>query len=188
MKCVECSKEIDNHGNSGTISNPLCHECFYRMSREYKATDEPMPTKTNSIVLTSQQKKAAISVLLFIVIFLICVNFLEPDRPEDYKIVLSKQDSIRIKEEEKQKACNDTSMAIVKAQRSIREQLKAPSTAKFPYGYERVRCGDSCTFVILGIVDAQNSFGAMLRSEYRVKIAYRPEQEVWEVISSSLLK
>ncbi len=53
--------------------------------------------------------------------------------------------------------------AITKCERKIRDQLKAPSTAEF----SSVRyTGTSPKWVVRGDVDAQNSFGAMLRSSW----------------------
>jgi RNA polymerase subunit RPABC4/transcription elongation factor Spt4 len=60
--------------------------------------------------------------------------------------------------------------ACAVAQALTRESLKAPATAKFQ------TCGDTDVtffhdggFVVIVEVDAQNSFGALLRSRYRVE-------------------
>ena len=47
----------------------------------------------------------------------------------------------------------------------VRSKLKAPSSAKFPGG-ERVE-NVGTTYRVFGQVDAQNTFGAMLRTNYR---------------------
>ena len=52
-------------------------------------------------------------------------------------------------------------------QRFVAQQLKAPSTAEFPSDHDiAIRPTGTCTFEIDGYVDAQNSFGATLRTRY----------------------
>jgi hypothetical protein len=54
------------------------------------------------------------------------------------------------------------------AENFIKDQLKAPSTAEFsPHGETRVAYNEADdTYTVRGWVDAQNSFGAKLRSKY----------------------
>jgi hypothetical protein len=60
------------------------------------------------------------------------------------------------------------------AVRQITKALKAPSTAAFDVGGEGAieRRGANCEIAVEGHVDAQNGFGAMLRSPYRVVMNY----------------
>lgn len=61
--------------------------------------------------------------------------------------------------------CTGSDDEIVVAQVAVRQILKAPSTARFVYGSESwKRLDDEC--VIQGKVDAQNSFGAMIRGHW----------------------
>ncbi len=53
------------------------------------------------------------------------------------------------------------------AEQEVEERLKAPSTAKFS-NIEVTKTGS--TWVVTGYVDAQNSFGAMIRNRFRVEI------------------
>ncbi len=53
------------------------------------------------------------------------------------------------------------------AEQEVEERLKAPSTAKFS-NIEVAKSGS--TWVVTGYVDAQNSFGAMIRNRFRVEI------------------
>lgn len=56
----------------------------------------------------------------------------------------------------------------IQAQEFVKQGLKAPSTAKFPsLSYETTDLGDG-RYKIISYVDSQNSFGAMLRSEWTV--------------------
>lgn len=51
----------------------------------------------------------------------------------------------------------------------VKQRLKAPATAKFPReGREAGRLigGDSTQWLARGVVDAQNSFGALIRNRY----------------------
>lgn len=76
-------------------------------------------------------------------------------------------------------------MAKVMSERLISQRLKAPATASFTDDPTIVFEGDS-TFEIKGYVDSQNSFGAMLRTNYvaRIKfIAVHGEQEEWQMLS-----
>jgi hypothetical protein len=64
-------------------------------------------------------------------------------------------------------------MACTFTQKIVRSHLKAPATAEFPscYGSSRdeyyVRANkDRDTFIVPGYVDAQNSFGAKIRTRY----------------------
>jgi len=59
---------------------------------------------------------------------------------------------------------------ISHAKSLVREHLMAPATAKFPFSTSTYvsRFDDHGTWCVMGQVDAQNVFGALLRSEYTV--------------------
>lgn len=57
-----------------------------------------------------------------------------------------------------------SSMAIIVCERAVKEQLKAPSTAKFSGSYATAKSGGG--YRVEGNVDSQNSFGAMIRARY----------------------
>jgi len=56
----------------------------------------------------------------------------------------------------------------------VRDMLKAPATADFsgPLNTVVMRDGDD-EYIVNGTVDAENSFGAKLRSTYHCELAYR---------------
>ena len=57
--------------------------------------------------------------------------------------------------------------AVSAAKIVVKDKLKSPSTAKFPWGFDEYtvkRSGND--FIVGGYVDAENSFGAMLRQEF----------------------
>jgi hypothetical protein len=73
--------------------------------------------------------------------------------------------------------------AYFMAEQFITKQLKAPSTAKFPYSSDAEISYDETTkdWTIKSYVDAQNSFGAMIRNNYTVKIKYLGDEK-WNLI------
>lgn len=70
-------------------------------------------------------------------------------------------------------------MAFVMANEFVKRELKAPATAVFPSITDSgvlvtrtpSRTGKQCAFRVLTFVDAQNSFGAQLRSGFVVQVA-----------------
>lgn len=70
--------------------------------------------------------------------------------------------------------------AIVEA----REKLRSPKTAEF--GIATSRWMGDCNANVYGTVDAQNGFGAMIRSSYTAKMIYRPDQDVWEMLEFTM--
>lgn len=71
---------------------------------------------------------------------------------------------------------NRESHARIIAEREIRARLKAPRGAKFS-GYSSTKVGKlsggtANEWVVQGYVDAENSFGAMLRNNYQVIIEF----------------
>lgn len=56
--------------------------------------------------------------------------------------------------------------AIRYCEDQIRDQLKAPSTAKF----DSDSSDESSPFTVTGSVDAENSFGAMIRSDFQCTV------------------
>lgn len=76
--------------------------------------------------------------------------------------------------------CGSDTMAFVMSQTFVKKQLKAPSTAKFPYINEAsVLREGKCGFRVESYVDAQNSFGAMLRTYYTASVVYEPRSDTW---------
>lgn len=64
--------------------------------------------------------------------------------------------------------------AIYASMELLKQKLKAPSTADFPsvskarYSIEMIN--DETIYVVSSYVDAQNSFGAMIRTNYTIKM------------------
>lgn len=71
----------------------------------------------------------------------------------------------------------------VDAKAIITKALKAPSTAKFPSSSYATITRYSDGYKVSSYVDSENSFGAMLRSEWSVMFAYVGDQvEVHQVV------
>ena len=58
--------------------------------------------------------------------------------------------------------------AFLAARRAVQERLKAPSTASFPEDTVRITKPSRDIYTVMGKVDSQNSFGAMMRTSYIV--------------------
>ena len=69
--------------------------------------------------------------------------------------------------------------ALLNSRTFVERSLKAPSTAEFASSGEStvVKINDS-TFAVRSYVDAQNSFGGMMRSNYRCQITFMPGAQV----------
>lgn len=81
--------------------------------------------------------------------------------------------------------CDDTTAAFVMSQTFVKKQLRAPSTAEFPYSSAEgvsSRKTAPCKYNVIGYVDAQNAFGAMIRQRYFVEIEYLPGRDVWRLL------
>lgn len=75
-------------------------------------------------------------------------------------------------------------MAFVMCQKPIKNLLRSPSSAEFPYlgsaGVSSTHLGGG-TYAVTGYVDSQNGFGAMLRSQWTCKIKENADQ-TWSAI------
>jgi len=73
--------------------------------------------------------------------------------------------------------------AVHWARGAVLPLLKAPSTAEFAGGENISQ--DGCSYTIQGTVDAENSFGAKLRSAYRVRLN-RVSETDWTVLQAQV--
>ena len=79
---------------------------------------------------------------------------------------------------------DNSSMAFIKMQDFVKKRLKAPSTAKFPWNYrddDTKILKEGTTYTVVSYVDAQNSFGAMLRKYYAGQIK-QVSADNWELV------
>lgn len=108
---------------------------------------------------------------------------LERMRPEQYAEEMARR--AQVAEAERQQACTDrrSAEAYVMIQADVRRELRAPATADFPalYGRGTGHIGD-CIYRVVGHVDAQNGFGAMLRATFQGRIEYFPDAGSWRTL------
>ncbi len=82
---------------------------------------------------------------------------------------------------------NDYLSAYILSQDFVRAQLKAPSTARFPnFRAVSVTSAARCRYAVSAYVDAQNSFGAQIRSPYRAVIERDPADDTWRLIELNM--
>lgn len=65
----------------------------------------------------------------------------------------------------------------------VTDRLKAPATADFPRDLQKATYIGGCNFAVVGKVDAQNGFGAQIRSTYAGEIEYLPGEDKWQLKS-----
>jgi hypothetical protein len=91
--------------------------------------------------------------------------------------------------EEKPNADKST-MAAIQCENFVKDQLKAPSTADFP-GATAARVvrvsNESQGYQVASYVDAQNSFGAKIRSPYLCEVEWNGKESAdrrnWQLIN-----
>ncbi|MFF5791087.1 hypothetical protein ACFY5D_03465 [Paeniglutamicibacter sp. NPDC012692] len=66
--------------------------------------------------------------------------------------------------------------AIYACELMVKDQLKAPASAKFS---QQSASGAGTSWASRGTVDSQNSFGAMIRTTYSCKMTYSESLESW---------
>ncbi len=81
----------------------------------------------------------------------------------------------------------DEYAVISVAEKFVKNNLKAPSTAEFsPLSETSINIFKDNSVWVDGYVDAQNSFGAMIRSKYSVKMIYNPYNKTFTLKDISI--
>lgn len=89
-------------------------------------------------------------------------------------------------------ACSDDKIAWrapVRAEAYAKDGLVSPTTAKFGEQQTNLTSSEDdniCNYIVTGLVDAQNSFGAMLRTQYSVSVRYDKQADRWSLIDLSI--
>jgi hypothetical protein len=80
-----------------------------------------------------------------------------------------------------------STMAVIQCQHFVRDRLRAPSTADFPFLDHSTRSAGSDRYVVTSYVDAQNGFGATIRNNWRCEIQFSGGEEAdrrnWRLIN-----
>jgi hypothetical protein len=124
--------------------------------------DKSNPYKPNT--QNPDAKKMAIKIVAFLVVAIFFV----------IKCGCSDDDENKIK-------TYDKIDALTHAQIYIKGKLKSPASAEFEGGADGVTKVNDTTFIVIGTVDSQNSFGAMLRSNYSCKVIFHPKTDTHDI-------
>lgn len=115
--------------------------------------------------------KHVVGVVLALFLGLMILGMLNNKRPGENSTEAARRDYY----------CQATRDAIRDAESMARQfvtdGLKTPATASFVETTGSHT--DGCSFYVIGSVDSQNTFGAMLRSTFMVVLTYRPEDNKW---------
>jgi hypothetical protein len=65
-----------------------------------------------------------------------------------------------------------SNMAVIQCQNFVKDRLKSPGSAEFPFLEHTIKDLGNQTFEVVSYVDSQNSFGALLRTYYTCRIQY----------------
>lgn len=91
------------------------------------------------------------------------------------------------------KSEDNTAMIITIAQDEVKSKLKAPSTAKFPWGFSEYNIKEVASktdgfneYYVDGYVDAENSFGAKIRTRFIVKLELSDDGKKYKVLDIKL--
>lgn len=135
----------------------------------------------------SNQLKAfliAIPCLLLMMVIATCSSdemqaIPRPERAIDVEAERAQRNAAR------QKEADDAlrTEAITGAQYYVKEKLKSPRSAKFPWSYDAYQITHLADdqYKITSYVDAQNKYGALIRHTFTVHF-YRPAPERWQIL------
>lgn len=178
IKCPECGKDISDKA----ISCPGCGCPMEYTSQNVKNSNMTVINPSN-IQKTSQNASntqsgtwAMVKLWGFIILFfgglLLLGNAMNKSSSSSSKSS-SDTDSYS----------HDKYDAQVLAEKEVKNRLKSPSSADFCWSPTVSRSGN--TWTVSGYVDAQNSFGATVRSNYTVKITFT-SKDYYRVDSCSI--
>lgn len=94
------------------------------------------------------------------------------ERDQAEQIAKDRANKNRIEAKRLKQTRGQEGAAIAFCQDKVRTTLKAPATAKFPWNVGVNVTPDRRFFTVVSYVDAQNAFGAMLRTTYRCRLEF----------------
>jgi len=84
---------------------------------------------------------------------------------------------------EREEECSDTITPMFYVQKIVKQNLKAPATADFPfYDKNQIQHLGDCVYQVRSYVDSQNSFGAKIRSNFYVRLKRGETEYDWQVL------
>lgn len=147
---------------------------YIRLTTEKSLEEKP----TQQIVSAQKSGFLGYSVFEYIfsgvlgVVFLAFLFWWNSDPSPDALAKRAEQQALNA-EQRKDRDCKSETMHHVMSDKLIKERLKSPSTAKFSsYGESQAVYLGNCRVRHTGYVDAQNSFGAIVRSQYNSVTIY----------------
>ena len=114
------------------------------------------------------------------------------DNPQDWAAVRAEREAeltARRDQERLDEACGDdhSVTAYVMSQRGVRANLRSPATADFPtINSVSVRANGDCTYSVNAYVDAQNGFGALVRTNYSATMRRNRDTETWSLLELNM--
>lgn len=164
VSCPECKKKVSEAARA-------CPGCGY----EFK------PGQLSEIRKTETTGKR-IGYGILIVGFILMVNYCSDDGPSES----DEKASEPVKKELSWDEIDNTSEAYIYTQWYVEQQLKSPGSAEFPIGTSDYVKKHGSIYIINSYVDAQNSYGALLRSHFRAKVQQKGKHD-WIMIEFEFL-
>ncbi|NDK92726.1 hypothetical protein GPY57_00110 [Photorhabdus laumondii subsp. laumondii] len=157
------SWESDNGIIRYRVIIPLASGITGQVTKEFKPNSSSINAKQGDSKILGYDSfewiMACIAFIIILVIFVSCSGK-SPSPKEDY--------------------CSDDKMAYIYAEKLISSNLKSPSSAKFASYYDvKSTQLEDCKFNFVGYVDAQNSFGAMIRTKFSVTVRYDQNKDTY---------
>lgn len=184
--CKHCGKEITNSAKKKferekyieELKNPkidnsrtgkvICKKCDYEYSVEFdvhnvKKFSCPRCKTENTRKYTDEEKNKFYLNIFFLIIIVLIVFLM-------LRSCINRVSSVGELD------------AYIAAQMFIEKRLKAPNTADFEnYNSDNVRKISENKYSVRGYVDAENSFGAKIRSQFSCQLEYLGDNE-WRLI------
>lgn len=174
-RCMSCNQWFNVQDYNGATQCPHCGETTgkhtpeeiegWERTKRNKAEAEEYARKAENRKLIWQGGLMLIVLGLIVWGLVACFQSCHETIRENEARALQEGDIRRAKE-----LCN----------KKINVSLKSPSTAKITYEREEFRRADGF-FVFSGYIDAQNSFGAMIRNRFAAVISYNPDKTEYHV-------
>lgn len=120
-----------------------------------------METKKVKFSELSKGRKFALIFALFSIVFLITIVAVAPSGNKDNP-----------KNNKHKKEIVNPDKAWLMSQHFLESKLTSPATADFPSRYSRCDIVNDSTFWLEGYVDSQNAYGAVLRTDFQIKVMY----------------
>ena len=104
---------------------------------------------------------------------------------EDRKAVAAKKEAVAAARAQRWDALDGQIDAFVMSQKFVKKQLKAPSSARFPYITDpevHAKHLGSGKFRVVAYVDSQNAFGVMMRNHYTCDLQSN-DDNTWSLLN-----